>query len=204
LNALEAVTAQITESEGAIELSTMWGGERRGDVVSYTRSITLSTGSTAFDLVDEVSSGIPVAEIQVEIRPVPGLETSSVVVGDDHVDLYFPKTGVSQPRLRISSIDQSVDIEETDGGIIVRAVSVTRLHLRFTAMTAGNPILETGVFLPSQLVQDHNIRAAVLQEGPALQSRTARLSALGFTPGFEAGPYVVMLASADGSGVPEE
>jgi hypothetical protein len=193
LNALRAVSAQVTEGAGAIEFRTAWEGERRGGVVSYTRTLYLLSGSTVFDLVDEVSSTVPVAEVQVQIGPVPGMETAAVEVGPNRVDLYFPSTGAGEPHLRVSGVGQDVVFEQVDGGVLARAPEVSRLHLRFAVVTAGDPIFDLGLFTPGQLVETYDIQAVVLKESPALDARRARLEYLGFVEQEEpgTGSYVV-------------
>jgi hypothetical protein len=195
LNALDAMRVEGTELADQVTLQTFWTGERRGGTLSYTRSLSLSRGSTSLELVDEVTSTIPIQEIQVEVKPVSGLKPTAIDVESNQADFYFPQKGSSQPHIRLTASSHQVVMEplEDGGGVLVRAPNATRLHLRFSAPAPGLPIFESRLLLPKQLIDKYNVGAVVLKRGPALEARMNRLSVLGFNPELEVGPYVVLV-----------
>ncbi len=77
----------------------------------------------------------------------------------------------------------------------MRMFGSNRMEVQFSFVPTAENINEPLVLPPAQLVEDYNIGAVILQAGPALRARIARMEVLGFTVERRAGPYVIMMAS---------
>ncbi len=194
LGALSAHDIDWQSRDGQLAVRTVHTGERRGQQVSYTQLATLNEKHASFTLVEEIDSALPIEEMQMLVRLVPGVVPASINVQGDQADLFFPRRGKSEPHIRVTIPEGSGTLELVAEGILVQTRGSNRLEVRFSFVPTAENINDPAILPPTQLVEDYNIGAALLLEGPPLRERIARLEALGFTVERRVGPYVVMVA----------
>lgn len=193
LGNLAPVRSETVEGPDDVRLTTVWQGQRKSSTVTYTRTTSLHRQEPRFDMVDEVTTGAPLDRLVVRLRTMADTAPTAIELTRDQVDIYLAEAGGSQPHLRITAPGQQVEFEEMGDGILVRTLGSGRLHLRFEAISAGRPISELGLLTPESIVSRFAVGAIVFKASPALEARVQRLAAIGFSQGFVAGPYVVLV-----------
>jgi hypothetical protein len=166
--------------------------------VAYKRTLRLARGSKSVDVFDEVTSSLPIAGLETEVRPILREAAPTTLLSDEGGVFVFPKLGKTQPRLEVSAPAQSVSVRtETAGSIVLRAADSERLHLQFSAPDPGLPVYSLGLLMPDQLVERFDVGAAVLARDSRLTARMKRLSAIGFKKELELEHYIVMVRTRD-------
>jgi hypothetical protein len=173
-----------------------WSGEREGRTIRYATSLSVASGADAFDLAFEATSRLPIGGLQAELRPIPGMP----IVAIEHVPggaiLTFPRTGTTEPRLRIDVAGGWL-LESPEGGVAVTSSSEA-LRLTVTDLTRGGASASLGVLDPEELIEAYAVGAAILRRDPTYEDRRDRLAFLGFRVAFAEGPYVVMVRAGSG------
>jgi len=191
---LTITSVEASESEGSVEIRAVWGGKAGGASVSYKRTVHLARGSKSVEITDEVTSGLPVVALEVEVRPILKEAAPATLLHDDSSEFIFAKLGKTKPRLEVGAPGQTVSMKAgAANSIVVRAANSARLHLQLSAPEPGEPVYGLGLLMPDQLVEEYNVGGVLLVRDSTLNARMKRLSALGFRKKLELDRYVLMV-----------
>jgi hypothetical protein len=188
--------AGLLQSAGTDELSASitWTGVRRGSQVDLAQRVALERGAASFTLEEQVSTGLAVGGVRLELRPPSGVAVVDVAGSGDSAEVSFARIGRSEPRLRLRVPGGSV-VGTADGGIALSAPGST-LSLEVTALTAGGASTSLRLLDPADLAGTYDVGAVILRRDPTYDARRARLELLGFHVADAEGPYIVMIRSA--------
>jgi hypothetical protein len=111
--------------------------------------------------------------------------------------MLLPQMGNRQPRLDLKVVGGHGGVWPASNGrgtgdLAIDSGGRARLHVQFTALTAGAPISGMHVLYPPDLLDEYQVAAAVLRTGPAFEQRRARLEAAGLRRVMDIGGYVLM------------
>ena len=191
---LTVTSVETSEREDSVEIRSTWGGKVGGATVSYKRTVRLARGSKSVDVFDEVTSSLPIAALEAEVRPILKEASPATLFSDGRGEFTFPKLGKTQPRLEVSAPGQTVSMKAgAASSIVVRAAKSARLHLQLSAPEPGEPVYGLGLLMPDQLVEEYNVGGVLLVRDSTLNPRMKRLSALGFRKKLELDRYIVMV-----------
>jgi hypothetical protein len=170
-------------------LATVWG-LTADPGFSFTQRVTAYQDGTTL----RISQAAPGHRISTELAPPPGITITSVEVTGRQALVCFTPFGGSAPCVRVHAAQDGARVTETaDGALRVMSES-SRLDVLVTALTSGEASVELEVLLPAELVEMHDLGAALLYEpDPAYPSRRLRLEALGFEEARAFGPYRVLI-----------
>lgn len=168
---------------------TRWSAETYGQL-SYSETLGLSNDSTTTDSMAEVSSGYG---IDLQLWPIGA---SEVVTTEQGTDLYLTRSGASEPYLRLSAMGETVAISASGSVIRVRTTGSSRLHLRATTMSTGEPLSNPRVLDARELVTDDQIAAVILKVDSSYDARRRRMEQLGFAVVRREGAYALLVANA--------
>jgi hypothetical protein len=180
---------------GVASIRTTWHGTSAGRALTYTESVAASETSRMIDIVEQVTTALPVAGIQLQLRPPLGVHIEAIVIQGRTADLTFSRIGQTQPRVRVSVPDGPAVLSSMKGSaLLIRSPGSKRLHVELTALSAAGPAVRASVLYPPQIVQDYHVGAAVLVNvDPTYPDRIRRLEALGFRPALRSGIYEVLV-----------
>jgi hypothetical protein len=176
-------------------IRTTWRGTSSGKLFAYTESVAASETSRMIDIVEQVTTSLPVAGIQLQLRPPLGVHIEAIAIDGRSADLTFSRYGQMQPRVRVSVPDGPAVIQSIEGGgVLIRSTGSKRLHVELTALSAAGPSVGASVLYPPQIVEDYHVGAAVLVTvDPTYPDRIRRLEALGFHAALRSGMYEVLV-----------
>jgi hypothetical protein len=177
-------------------VTTVWTATPE-DRVQLTQRVTAWRDGATLSLVQQSHGN----RVDTVIRPTDGMSLTSLDVRGSEADACFTAIGGSEPCVRIWVAQDDATMQATsDGGLRISSLRTGRLEVLVTALTAGEPAIGLGLLDPAELVEKHDIAAAVLyQPDPAYASRLRRLEAVGFREAMSAGPYRVLVRD-DGDG----
>jgi len=194
LAALTVTSVETSEREDSVEIRAAWRGTVGGASVSYKRTVQLARGSKSVEITDEVTSGLPIAALETEVRPILKEAAPTTLLRDDSGEFTFPKLGNTQPRLQVGAPGQTVTIRAgAANSIVVRAANSARLQLQLSAPEPGEPVYGLGLLMPDELVEEYDVGGVLLVRDSTLNARMKRLSALAFRKRLELDHYVVMV-----------
>ena len=166
--------------------------------MSYKRTVHLARGSKSVEITDEVTSGLPIAALETEIRPILQEAAPTTLLRDDSGEFTFPKLGKTKPRLEVGAPGQTVSMKAgAANSIVVRTAKSARLQLHLSMPEPGEPVYSLGLLMPDQLVEEYDVGGVLLVRDSTLNARMKRLSALGFRKRLELDHYVVMARDTD-------
>jgi hypothetical protein len=136
------------------------------------------------------------AGIVSELTPARGTALVSLKITGRVATACFTDLGGSPPCIRIEATDAGTQLRPSADGLSVDS-GTGRIDLLVTATTAGGASVGLGLLDPAELVDAHDVGAALLwQPDPAYAARLERLVALGFREARAFGAYQVLLRSA--------
>ena len=196
LNALDAASVEVSESEDEIRVITTWTGERRGGSVKYVRTVVLTRGANYFDVIDEVSGTAPMSFIDIDVRAPLGVTPDSITTGAGSGSFVLPAVATTRPTVTVTSDESGTKFEARESSIGVVSTSAARLQMRFTIPGAPVPIAELQALVPADLINDFNVQAVFLRRDGSFSAREKRLNILGFTTVAEFGSLALMTREA--------
>jgi hypothetical protein len=187
-----AVKRDTTSDQVGIQ--TKWIGERRGRWLSLTQDVTLTSNSPTFDVIAKAKTRLPVEGLQLDLRSAPGIDMTGVEVVGQNATVHFARRGLEEPGIRLSVVQRAGTIELIRPNTLRIEASGRQLHIRVTALTAGEPFSSLRMLYPPDLVREYHIAAILLDmDDPASLARERRLAAIGFRTDADAnGPYRLM------------
>lgn len=184
----------VTTTDDVLQVTTAWTGERRTAPVSLTQSISLQEGSSVLALEAAVQTALPVAGLELELRPAGGVHVSSITINGQEAIIAFAPYGPGEPRLRVALVDGTGALERTAADGIRVVTTEPTAHLLVTDLTgAGAPSTTVQWLDPAALVQQYDVQAVLLARDPTLDARIARMESLGFTSIQDFGFYLLMV-----------
>jgi len=193
INALPVGRGQgLTSTEATV--STAWEGNELHGPLALTETTVLRGSSGGFELIEQVTASQPFGGIELQLKPLRLAAALNITSDGQAADLYFPVTGLEQPHLRVDVVGGNGFIAlEADGRLMVRSAT-DRVHLRVTALTAGEGTSPLQILDPAQLIDAYDVAAVLLvQWDPAFMAREQRMEALGYRLGLSAGAYALMV-----------
>lgn len=187
---LVPVDVSRTATSRKASIRTAWG--RRGDATfSFVQTVTAWQHGTTLQLVDHS----PGNRLATELAPPLGMAITSLDISGRRATLCFTRIGRTQPCLRLYAAQSDAMLAATDdGGLLVTTRHSDRLDLFVTALTAGEAPVGLALLHPPDLVESHDVGAALIYaDDPAYPLRARRLAALGFGEAMAFGPYRVLL-----------
>ena len=198
LTAASLVPVRVAErtSERQVRVRTVWG-LASDPAFSYTQTITMFRDGTTL----RIAHAAPGHRISTELVAPPGIAITSLEITGREAVACFTAFGGSEPCVRIHAAQPGARMSETaDGALRVTSGSSSRVDLLVTALTAGDASIGLSLLRPGEVVDAHDIGAALLYEpDPAYESRVRRLELLGFQEARAFGPYRVLVRSDAGS-----
>lgn len=193
INARPVATNQsLTADEAGI--TTVWKGNELHGPLTLTETTVLRADSGGFELIEQATAEQPFGGIEVQLRPLRLAASSTITSDGQAADLYFPLTGLEEPHLRIEVVGGNGLISQGDDGRLTARSATDRVHLRVTALTAGEGTSPVQILDPAQLIDLYNVAAVLLvQWDPAFAAREQRMEALGYRLGLSAGAYALMV-----------
>ena len=200
LPALDADGMSRSHDATNASVTTAWSGDRDGTTIEYAARLELAAQARSFDLTFDAASERGVGGLGAELRPLPGMPIVSLEPLDGGAILTFPRTGTTEPRLRLDVPDGTVQLTP-DGSVAVASADAS-LTVTFTDLTAGGASASLDLLEPRELIDAYAVGAAVLRRDPSYEDRRDRLAFLGFRVAFAEGPYVVMVRAGFGRPAP--
>jgi hypothetical protein len=185
---------EVTESPAELRVATNWTGERQAVPVTYRQEVTLHQGSSVLDLQMSVATTLPVAGLELELRPTGNMHTSQISLDGHMAIISFNRVGSGEPTLRVVLAGTEGALRRSaDGGLRIHS-SATQVRLLITDLTAASSPTVTQQWLdPAQLVDRYGVEAVLLARDPSLDARRARMAAINFHQARDYGPYVLMV-----------
>ena len=182
----------LLATEAAV--TTVWKGNEAHGSLSLTETTVLRADARGFELIEQATAEQAFGGIELQLRPLRLAATSNVAWDGLTADLFFPQTGLEEPHVRIEVVDgNGVIVLGDDGRLTVRSAT-DRVHLRVTALTAGEGTSPVQILDPAQLIDAYDVAAVLLvQWDPAFVAREQRMEDLGYRVGLSAGAYAVMV-----------
>lgn len=199
LAALEPQAVERTQTEELLQVETTWAGARPAGSVGWTRQVSLTPGSDAVTIIDEVTSDAALAGMELLLAQTGSLRITGVEFEGTSAVLTFTRAGKTQPSLRLDAVGDGVWLEPAENGVRVIAQG-SRIELVLTPLTNGASIADPALLYPPQLAEDWNVAAVVLTQGPATEARVRRMQSLGFREELSIGPYLLLVRDYLGSG----
>jgi len=184
----------------AASATTSWSGERDGSKLAYDLGVAVAATAPSFDLRFEAHGKLPIGGLRAELRALTGLPILSVVPDGNGVIVTFPRTGLTEPRLRIEVPGGTVT-STPDGGIVLASPGAS-MTATITDLSPGGASASLGLLDPRALIDDYTVGAAILRRDPSYEDRRDRLAFLGFRVAHAEGPYVVMVRAGFGRPAP--
>jgi hypothetical protein len=193
LGALDAVSVERFDDGNQVVVRTVYGGEREGVPLTWTRTVSIQRHSPVIDILDEVDTDAPASGMVIALTPFgPPMELSKD--SPRSALLAFPRMGSRKPELEVRVVGGLAKLERVDAGLQVRVAGATRVHTQFRARTTGDSISSLAMLYPPQVVEDFRIGAVLLRRDGAFEERLLRLQAIGFCPARESGGFVLLMA----------
>jgi hypothetical protein len=173
-----------------VSVTGVWSSGSRPRITFLQRTTAFEGGAALRILLESSAGGIATV-----LYPPTG---QAWTVSDDsgrEATVCLPLVGIAEPCVRIWAGPDNVSLHPTaDGGLRVDARRGQRIELLVTALTAGEPSVGLALLDPATLVDERDVRAALLWTvDPAYAERARRLQELGFRPAMRSGPYQVLL-----------
>ncbi len=179
--------SSISSEEGSV--TTRWKGSGTTGI-AFVETVRLLKDGTTFELVDAAQRGA----VSKTLRATGGTRFTSVTVADREATVCFAQVGDQEPCMRVWAAQPDAVIRSSSGTLTVRTERSHRLELHITALTAGEPSVGLSHLDPEVLVEQHDLRGALLfMPDPASALRADRLRALGFTRELRYGPYLALI-----------
>jgi hypothetical protein len=182
----------VTTTEAGV--TTVWQGNDLYGPLRLTETTLLQADSPSFELVEQATAEQAFGGIELQLRTLRLAAASNVASDGLQADLTFPQTGLEEPQLRIEVVGgNGVITLGDDGRLTVRSVT-DRVHLRVTALTAGEGRSNVQILDPTKLIDAYDVAAVLLvQWDPAFVARQQRMEDLGYRLGLSAGAYALMV-----------
>jgi len=191
---LAAEGRTVSSTASALEVTSTWSGERRTASVALTQSVTLEESSSVLSLRASVETSLPVAGLELELRPAADAHVSTLVLNGSEATISFAPYGPGEPRLRLAIVDGTGAFERTAGNGIRVVTSEPSAHLLITDLTgAGAPSSTMQWLDPASLIDSYGVQAVLLARDPSLDARIARMESLGFTSIHDFGFYLLLV-----------
>lgn len=176
-------------SEGAAR-TFRWEGARATGSVAYRQTVTLAAGGSTLELAAETSGTAHPTDITLALRPAGVTPLVSATGSSHELNLVFATLGSSAPRLRLVAGDGAMLSSAADGTVLVHGVGLS-VRLSVTDLT-GSPVssVNAAVLDPATLLATYGVTAAILPRDGLLETRRARLEALGFHLAADFGSYL--------------
>lgn len=185
---------EVSASPADLRVATSWAGERQRVPVTFRQAVALRQGSSVLDLRMSVATTLPVAGLQLELRPAGSMPTSQVSINGRVAIMSFTRVGSGEPTLRVVLAGSGgVLSRSATGGLRVQSSS-SQVRLLITDLTAASSPTVTLAWLdPMELVERYGVEAVLLARDPTLDARRARMAAMGFRQARDFGSYVLMV-----------
>jgi hypothetical protein len=182
----------LTTDEATV--TTVWKGTDLHGPLALTETTTLRPEAGGFELIEQAAAEQPFGGVELQLRPVR-LAATSTISGDGQIaDLYFPQTGLEQPHLRVEVVGGNGFIALWDDGRLTVRSTTDRVHLRVTALTAGEGSAPLQILDPARLIDAYDVAAVLLvRYDPAFTAREQRMEDLGYRAGLTTGAYALMV-----------
>jgi hypothetical protein len=198
MTAAGLVPVRVTErtSDRQLRVRTVWG-LASDPAFSYTQTVTVFRDGTTL----RIAHAAPGHRISTELVAPLGTAITSLEITRSEAVACFTVFGGSEPCVRIHAAQAVARMSETaDGALRISSGSSGRLDLLITDLTAGDASVGLVLLRPAEVVDAHDIGAALLFEpDPAYGSRLRRLERLGFEETRAFGPYRVLLRADSAS-----
>lgn len=169
-------------------ISTAWLASGSASA-PYTETVTLPAGGSTLSITHDA----PGHRIRTELRPVAGVEITTVRFIGSQARVCFTQVADREPCLQIWTAPADAAFSVTATGLSVESPG-SSLRLSITDLTAGNPSTGLAALEPRTLLDTYRIGAALLQAtDSSFDARRRRLEELGFRLAQTMGPYVVFL-----------
>lgn len=185
---------EVSASPADLRVATNWTGARHRVPVTFRQEVALRQGSSVLDLRMSVATTLPVAGLELELRPAGGMQTSQVSINGQVAIMSFTRVGSGEPTLRVVLAgSEGVLSRSATGGLRVQS-SASSVRLLITDLTAASSPTVTLAWLdPAELVERYGVEAVLLARDPTLDARRARMAAMSFRQTRDYGPYVLMV-----------
>ena len=184
----------VTTTDDGLEVSTAWTGERRDAKVAFIQSVALQDGSSVLTLQAAVQTELPVAGLELELRPVGGVHVSSITITGQEATITFAPYGPGEPRLRVALVDGTGVLVRTAGDGLRIVTGDPSARLLITDLTgAGAPSSTVQWLDPVALVDQYDVQAVLLARDPTMDARIARMGSLGFSSIQDFGFYQLLV-----------
>ena len=182
----------LTATEATV--STAWQGNQVHGALALTETTVLQADARGFELVEQATAAQQIGGIELQLKPLRLAAGLDITSDGQAADLYFPQTGLEQPHLRVEVVGGNGSIAlEDDGRLMVRSAT-DRVHIRVTALTAGEGTSPVQILDPARLIDAYDVAAVLLvQWDPAFVAREQRMEDLGYRLGLSAGAYALMV-----------
>ncbi|MEP7040169.1 MAG: hypothetical protein ABI864_01195 [Chloroflexota bacterium] len=182
----------LTADEAAV--TTVWKANGLQGQLALTETTVLRADSGSFELIEQATAEQPFGGIELQLRPLRLAAASNITSDGLRADLYFPQTGLEEPHLRIDVVGGNGLIALGDDGRLTVRSATDRVHLRVTALTAGEGTSSLQILDPAQLINAYDVAAVLLvRHDPAFLAREQRMEDLGYRLGLSAGAYALMV-----------
>ncbi len=194
VSSLAPESMATTLGDQQLQLRASWTGGRAGSGITYVQTTRLTDQSATFDLSGEVRTALPVAGLELDLLPVPGMAITAVEGTGAEADVFFTRMGLQEPHLRIVVANPGGTIEWTAGGGLRVRTTSSGLRLLVTDLSASDHFSsDMRLLCPAQLRDAYGIGAVILARDPSFAARQQRMERLGFHLANSIGPYAVML-----------
>jgi hypothetical protein len=197
LNSLTAGEFDYVVDDYVVYLDTVFMGEREGQPILVEQAVVLNRASNTLVVTYEVTSPLPIDEVRAGLAPVAE-HPEAVNAGMSAIDLDFVERAQARPRLMVRAPQGHRLHFDIDSGRTVVSAAATRLELSIAFEKSAPPINEAAVFSPAEIVEEYNIGAAFLPMDDAMETRQARLEALGFREFGEVASHLVLIRRTGG------
>lgn len=189
-DALVPVRAAYSTTDRQASVGTVYQ-HAGSDAFVFTQTVTTYVEGTTVRILQRS----PDRSLTTELTPAFGMAITSLDINGSEAVACFTELGGTAPCVRIYAAHPGARLQATPGGgLRTRSDATGTVDLLITALTAGDASIGLGLLEPAQLVDDHDVGAALLfAADPSYPARLARLEALGFEEARAFGPYRVLL-----------
>ena len=182
----------LTVTEAGV--TTVWKGNELHGPLTLTETTVVRADSQGFELIEQATAEQAFGGIELQLRPLRLAAAANVTSDGRAADLTFPQTGLEEPHVRIEVVGGNGFIALGEDGRLTVRSATDRVHIRVTAMTAGEGTSPVQILDPAQLLDAYDVAAVLLvQWDPAFAARERRMEDLGYRVGLSAGAYAVMV-----------
>jgi hypothetical protein len=176
---------------------TVWSGERKGSTLELHRTATLHRSSSTLEISMAVPDSVASQSLAMALNPGGDTPLDRAELRNDEANLWYRPLGSSAPHLRVVVSGTNAGILQRPNGQLVAHADGRSLRVLITDLTAADfPSVGLQALDPAQLVTQYDVRAALLQRGPAAAARERRLAGLGFHVAATSGAYDLLLRGA--------